>query len=377
MRKLVLSALLLVLFLAPVTAQENTFNASFDTYYAGQTRDAPSFQLDNVLPGDSGLWVVDISLNDTYSLYIKLNETDDSDNSCIEPEADAEGGSCDPDGELDEEMNFTAWIESTGGNLQHDPGEKLLIVNNWTQMSNPWSFLGDLSPSDEKRIVVKWLLPKGATNAAQTDSFGFDLVAATGEPSGDDSNGGGDNGSDDNGNNGDDETSTSDGTNNFRIESSGTSKDSSDSDNVDIGILEVTVTNESGTAIEGATVEVSGDSFETSGDTNASGIARFSLAEGDYLVNASVSGYIFETADQEITADETSSLSFSLELMTGEESEQEQPDQESPQSPETPETPTPSFFQSQSGLLALLLLILLAVLYWRRRDIIERFNLPR
>lgn len=357
--------LALVVFVSLGAAQADNFSASFDTYYAGQTNETPSFQLNNVMPGDSGMWLIDVELNGTYGIYLTLNETNSSENGCIEPEAEAEPGcNGDGEGELGDEMNFTAWIDSNDNRI-HEQGERFVILENWTYMSNPGNFLGDLSPTDEKNLVVKWELPETATNAVQTDSIMFDLIAANGPPGEEDDSNGGNGGGD--GDSDTDSTTTVLG-------------DDSSSSDIGQGRLEVTVENETGTGLEGASVEVSGNGIEIGETTDGSGLAVFNLDEGEYMINASLDGYSHDTASEAIEDGVTSEVSLTLELEPSTTSgQQEQQDNETDEGTGQPQTPAGGFFQSQPGIVGLVLLLLAALLVIAKRnsDVLERFNPSR
>ncbi|WP_172824898.1 carboxypeptidase regulatory-like domain-containing protein [Halorientalis sp. IM1011] len=77
---------------------------------------------------------------------------------------------------------------------------------------------------------------------------------------------------------------------------------------VNDGTIEGTVTDDSGSAIEGATVSADGQSTTTAAD----GSYSLTVEEGDYTVEANADGYQSDNATVTVTAGETTSQNFSL-----------------------------------------------------------------
>jgi len=89
------------------------------------------FNFNDVKPGDYGEDTIsfDLTSNPAWACVYVENIVD-TDNTCVEPEVEAEGSDCAPtnDGELDENLHITAWLETDCDNVL-DSGEEIIVDN--------------------------------------------------------------------------------------------------------------------------------------------------------------------------------------------------------------------------------------------------------
>jgi predicted ribosomally synthesized peptide with SipW-like signal peptide len=180
------------------TSQDNTFSAGaldlqvdWNESYNGEfverqpLTDNPGaiFDINDVKPGDEGEATVSLHLFDNPGyIWMNVTQTANNDNSCTEPEAEAEGGDCGTEGELGEHMMFTVWMDDDGDNV-HDEGENVLYNGTAHEMEPSLLLDGDTS-TDEKEafenstthyVGFKWHVPAETGNEIQTDSKVYDI----------------------------------------------------------------------------------------------------------------------------------------------------------------------------------------------------------
>jgi predicted ribosomally synthesized peptide with SipW-like signal peptide len=163
------------------TSSENTFRAgAFDIQidytemYNGEMvgeQDAvdnpePIFQISDVKPGDQGETNVSIHNEGNPALAsMTLEDIQEAENGCAEPESVAENGGCGTDAELDENLQLT--ITENNGNVVYS-GTAANLQNQQTD-------LGRLEANTTEYITVDWNVPRETGNEAQTDSYSFDM----------------------------------------------------------------------------------------------------------------------------------------------------------------------------------------------------------
>jgi predicted ribosomally synthesized peptide with SipW-like signal peptide len=150
------------------------------------------FELDDVKPGDHGNGTISfqVDTNPAY-VFLVLNQTEDLDNTCTEPEDDVEDSGpddgCDFDGELDHKVRFEMWYDDGDGVKESDeqyivsPANDTRINEAFGQPINLDSNLSTqeqtaYQPGDHRFIGWRWRLPPAVGNRVQTDSFKFDFV---------------------------------------------------------------------------------------------------------------------------------------------------------------------------------------------------------
>jgi predicted ribosomally synthesized peptide with SipW-like signal peptide len=214
----ILSSLLIIGLLAVVTGSttmalfndtetsiDNTFTAGaldlemgWNESYNGEliesqelTNDpGPIFDLPDLKPGDVGEATLSFHIYDNPGyVYLKVNQTEDADNSCTEPEANAENGDCGTDGELPENINLDVWYDD--GDNERQPNEtlifngtaeeiedtnlsngKLLDSNHDTEEADPFP------NSTTQYLGFAWDIPGEVGNVIQTDSTVYDINLA-------------------------------------------------------------------------------------------------------------------------------------------------------------------------------------------------------
>lgn len=159
-----------VLVLSSHGAAEVKMEAEFETYYNGASVEQSSFDRGGLLPGDKGLWVVDLNVNESAELYVVLKLKDEAENNCIEPEEETP---CTQDGELDEALQFSAF-EDEGGDLDRD-SEQLFQIQEGTVEKVEASSGGDFDGGDHT-VVVNWSFPNSSGVDSMTDSATYDLT---------------------------------------------------------------------------------------------------------------------------------------------------------------------------------------------------------
>ena len=144
------------------------------------------FNFEDVKPGDWGEDTISLHVygNDAWGQF-EISPTADTDNGCTEPEQVAENNNCseDGDGEIDDNLRFTVWLDQgstpgfqcgnprlddTGAECSQDPNEG----DNIPQPSEPviWddTLIGDLGPFDLSevfsRAYQKYCLDNGNVN---------------------------------------------------------------------------------------------------------------------------------------------------------------------------------------------------------------------
>jgi len=146
----------------------------------------PFARLDDVKPGDVAEEEVSVGVEGNPAFVeMRLNQTmENTENSCTEPEAEAEGGGCGEEGELRENTHLTVWQDSNE-NGEIDGDEEVMLENpheNAEQLEE--GMMIDADPSTEEiepfqdgsqTVVYRWEVPRSLGNEAQTDSFAYDL----------------------------------------------------------------------------------------------------------------------------------------------------------------------------------------------------------
>jgi predicted ribosomally synthesized peptide with SipW-like signal peptide len=146
------------------------------------------FDFDDVKPGDFGEGTISIHVfnNDAWAC-VTIDQLSSLDNSCTEPEGVAEGGPCGSDGELANNLFFTAWMDN--GNNIWDENEPLLFANQYGPASDvlngrTYAFAdsttggGPLLGSHDYFIGIKWcagameIIPETGVIACDGSSMG-------------------------------------------------------------------------------------------------------------------------------------------------------------------------------------------------------------
>ncbi len=184
------------------------------------------FYFDDIKPGDYGEDTISLHVydNDAWG-WFTIKNLSDADNSCTEPEEGDEPECKDDDnGELDEAILFTAWLDEgsrpgfqNGGTGDDDPGEGDNILNYDERPIFEGDSINELGPFDLSEVLsaaygvcnslttqspdghnnygdchglaadgrmvgsttyyigLSWILPLATDNKVQTDSFGGDM----------------------------------------------------------------------------------------------------------------------------------------------------------------------------------------------------------
>lgn len=176
-------------------------NAIGPTCVFENTPGGPLFNCTDLKPGDSGEATLHFNLTSNPAwACVLVDNVVDSDNTCVEPENEAEGagvcGEDDDGGELDDALLITAWVDDGDGedgiacNNILDGTEKILSDNvKLSSFSLPSGDLilpvSDTSVSSmmseplqpgEHCIGVAWNVPDETRNDAQTDQVGGKLT---------------------------------------------------------------------------------------------------------------------------------------------------------------------------------------------------------
>jgi len=157
------------------------------------------FNFSDVKPGDNGEDTISFNLTSNPAwACVKVTNIVDSDNTCVEPELAAEPAcgrhtSGDPNnGELDENLKVTAWVDDGAGNLAlacnnvQDTNEKVIVDNQplSTYIDGKTSVVIPVADSQHGPalqpgnycIGIKWNVPTTTGNEVQTDKVGADLT---------------------------------------------------------------------------------------------------------------------------------------------------------------------------------------------------------
>lgn len=180
------------------TSRGNTFTASTNSpdlivwwpappYHVPSTRyddesgnSLPTvISVDNLLPGDSGetrCHVNNIGDMDG-TLYFKITNVENDENTCIEPEQEAEDDPTSLEGELGEHLLITV--------LYGDDNWDISIYytaiedESLNDLEGDPQLLGDLFYEGQglngKDIIIQWTLPTSTTSIVQTDKVTFDI----------------------------------------------------------------------------------------------------------------------------------------------------------------------------------------------------------
>ncbi|QGA80213.1 hypothetical protein LC1Nh_0310 [Candidatus Nanohalobium constans] len=141
------------------------------------------FDFKDIKPGDHGEATVSLHLKDNPGwIWMNINETSNWDNSCTEPEHEAEG-SCGSKGELQDKLEFVIWSDD-GDNVRQDD-ENIIFEGTADELREEKGVLLDGNPStDDKEafpgsetgyIGVKWKVPLETGNIIQGDSVNYDI----------------------------------------------------------------------------------------------------------------------------------------------------------------------------------------------------------
>lgn len=149
------------------------------------------FYFGDVKPGDWGEDTVSLYVDNDAWVRLLINDVTSNDNDCTEPEGVEEGGiltpGCDSDGELQENLLFTMWLDwgfTPGYQGTEDPGEgdneqnynePTLINEGTVENGEVW----DLADFDDMYLAgdqtayfgIAWRLPETVVNDVQTDSM--------------------------------------------------------------------------------------------------------------------------------------------------------------------------------------------------------------
>lgn len=134
------------------------------------------FNFGDVKPGDYGEDTVSLHVYDNPSCgFVHFVKTSDLDNTCNEPELVAEPNcNLDTIGELDDNMQFTIWMDTDCDNIK-DTDEQILYAG--SLITNKYWAIGELAIGVTNTCVgISWKLPNGVNNIVQSDSFTGDLV---------------------------------------------------------------------------------------------------------------------------------------------------------------------------------------------------------
>lgn len=375
-----------------------------EKYTGNRTLNVERGEFDDVLPLDTGKNTVSVEVENESYMYVEAEKIFDLENTCVEPEEDIEGVGCPIEGgELDMFLEFDAFLDDNR-NLEHDQGETL--ERNVTTEKRLEDRTGEpmkFAPGTYT-LVFNWtFVDHPENNLAQTDTAEYNYTVRL-EATGDDTTDGGtgDNGTDGNntdGGTGDNSTDgnttdgdTTDGSGGGSGTSSGSSVIESSGSGGDSGTGSLFVNISNGSApLEDATVTVTdGNRNVRTGETGEKGDASFSLNDGSYTVNVTLEGYISEETGVEVEVQEVTAASFTLEpreeeesLNDTENSTAEDPvENDSAEEPDivigndsTPSTPLGAFTGGASSLwLAVFLLLLAALGYWKREVIVGAFG---
>jgi len=177
------------------TSTGNTFSAGsidliLDIDGVIKTDEAPIFNLTDMKPGDLGEKTISLTVNDNPACgFLSIDLTEDTDNTCTEPELLDEPACKDSDpGELNDQVEFAVWKDD--GDNVYEVGETIVAEGNLTGDQN-WA-IGELSPVTQYYGVGwcfgDWKVTQVGNvmkvkcdgslinNAAQSDSFKGDLV---------------------------------------------------------------------------------------------------------------------------------------------------------------------------------------------------------
>lgn len=135
------------------------------------------FSFNDIKPGDEGTNVISLHVenNEAWVCAAVTNLASD-DNGLTEPEGDVDSTDGVGNGELDEEMLWTIWIDDNNNGVED--GETVLATGNPT---NGMLALYDsttgapLSPASTTYLGVSWTLPAESGNETQTDSLTGDI----------------------------------------------------------------------------------------------------------------------------------------------------------------------------------------------------------
>jgi len=135
------------------------------------------FNFGDVKPGDYGEDTVSLHVYDNPSCgFVHFVKTSDIDNGCNEPELVAEPN-CASDnlGELDDNMQFTIWMDTNCDNIK-DTLETVLYTGS-LDTNKDWA-IGELAigATPDTCVGISWKLPNVVGNIVQSDSFTGDLV---------------------------------------------------------------------------------------------------------------------------------------------------------------------------------------------------------
>jgi len=158
--------------------------------------DRAFFNFTDVKPGDHGESTLSFHIDNDAWACVLVDGIVDADNSCTEPEGEAEDAGtlsgCDDDGELDEALTLLkVWLEYDCNN-EFDDGEEI-IIDNYTigeqidagvipvadssdDSLRDEAIPANLSQDDPYCIGIEWEVPSETGNEIQTDSVGADLI---------------------------------------------------------------------------------------------------------------------------------------------------------------------------------------------------------
>jgi hypothetical protein len=169
-----------------------TFRAEFFSI-TGQEDFTRSFP--GALPGDTGKVKVSFEPSERSTAAPLVELVSDSENGCIEPEREAEGGSCGTEGELNESLEFSAFLD-LDSDLERDTGEPLVDdARKGEIFLYPNGTAFEAAANTSYSAVFNWSFARDAGNEVQTDNAEFRYSVLLGSVEGgagtDDGEGGG------------------------------------------------------------------------------------------------------------------------------------------------------------------------------------------
>ena len=166
------------------TSTGNTFTAgTLDLKLNGADSNVVMFTVSNLVPGQDG--GAEVTLNNAGNIngYIDFDFSNlvDNDNGCSDPEDDIDTTCINPNGELDSNLNITAFVDKNNNDV-YDAGIDTLVYQGLASAivgAGLQNYAFNSAASETFRI--NWSVSSGATNEIQSDSTGFDVAFELGQ----------------------------------------------------------------------------------------------------------------------------------------------------------------------------------------------------
>lgn len=136
------------------------------------------FTIYDVKPGDSGENTISLHVDNDAWLQLVVGPVSDLENSCTEPEAAEEGGTCDGTGELRENLLFTVFADGvlgdgTGGcnNIKDSNDSELISAGTINADGETWPLPTFIPGGKTSCFGISWNLPTTVGNVVQSDSL--------------------------------------------------------------------------------------------------------------------------------------------------------------------------------------------------------------